>query len=153
MSYAKIRMRRHACMVERCVGRGIPQHAPLYRTGYYIRLATDFLSLHFVPWKICNNTNTEIFHQKQGALWVPNLILSVPVSLLSSHLFKASKQAVPLAPTQASFVPNQVLWHLCSLEVMDASGCGKYTEHCCVLVYYCSSLCMTNFISVAKCFL
>ena len=98
LSYAKIRMWRHACMAERCVGRAIPQHAPLYRTGYYIRLANDFLSLHFVPWKICKDTNTETFHQKQAALQVPNLILSVPVSLLSSLVFKASKHAVPLAP-------------------------------------------------------
>lgn len=96
--YAKMMMRRHACMVEHCVGGGIAQHAPLYRTGYYIRFVNYFLSLHFVPWKICKDTNTETFHQKQAVLQVPNLILSVPVSLLSSLLFKASKQAVPLAP-------------------------------------------------------
>jgi len=102
-SYAKIRMWRHACMVEHCVGRGIPQHAPLYRTGCYIRLANDFLSLHFISWTIYKDTNTEMFHQKQAALQVPNLIFSVPFSLLSSLLFKASKQAAPLAPLLASY--------------------------------------------------
>lgn len=76
LSSAKIRMRRHACLVEFCVGRGIPQHAPLCRTGCYIRFANDFLCLHFIPWQICKDPNTETFHQKQAALRVSNLILS-----------------------------------------------------------------------------
>lgn len=126
LSYAK--MRRHACMVECCVGRATPQNALLCRTGYYIRLANDFLPVHFMSWQICEDTNRDV---SPGTGWASgskshSFCPSSPAAVIFSK--PASKQFLQL-PHRRHMLPEPgFLWHLCSLE-MDAFDHQKYTEH------------------------
>lgn len=78
-------------MVECYVGRATPQHATLCRTGYYIRLVNDFLSVHFVAWRIYEDMKRDISPQT-GCPSVLYLILFVQFPFWALVFSKPARQ-------------------------------------------------------------
>lgn len=116
-------------MVECYVGRATPQHATLCRTGYYIRLVNDFLSVHFVAWRIYEDMKRDISPQT-GCPSVLYLILFVQFPFWALVFSKPARQQFLQFPHRHHILAKPVsLWHLCLLGVMGVSSQGKYTEH------------------------
>lgn len=96
-------------MVKCYVGRAVPQYAILCRTGYYIRLVNDFLSVHLVAWWIYEDTKRVIL-PKTGCPSALDLILSIQFSFWAVVFSKPVSQQFLWFPHSIIYSLNQFLF-------------------------------------------